>query len=112
MGAHGVQRLSAYGTTVPVRFNGRIRLSKWPVRELQLPAGSRTRARSSRVGLHVLHPSSPHSGSIHAFVWAVRQDGFEGAPIAVGINEDGRERLVFIDREVPVPPYDHRYKGS
>ena len=58
-----------------------------------------------RVGSHVLRPSSPHSGSIHAFLRAVRHAGFEGAPVPVGIDEDGRERLVFIDGEVPVPPY-------
>ncbi len=36
---------------------------------------------------------------------AVRHAGFEGASSPVGIDEDGRERLVFIDGEVPVPPY-------
>jgi hypothetical protein len=35
----------------------------------------------------------------------VRQAGFEGVPSPVGIDEDGRERLVFIEGEVPVPPY-------
>jgi Phosphotransferase enzyme family len=58
-----------------------------------------------RVGPHVLRPSTPHSGSIHAFLRAMRQAGFEGVPSPVGIDEDGRERLVFIDGEVPVPPY-------
>ena len=58
-----------------------------------------------RVGPHVLRPSSPHTGSIHAFLRAVRQAGFEGAPEPVGIDGDGRERLVFIEGEVPVPPY-------
>lgn len=58
-----------------------------------------------RVGSHVLRPSSPHSGSIHAFLQTVRQAGFEGAPEPVGIDDDGRERLVFIEGEVPVPPY-------
>ncbi|GAB3434616.1 phosphotransferase [Flindersiella endophytica] len=36
---------------------------------------------------------------------AVRNAGFEGAPTPVGIEEDGRERLVFIEGEVPVAPY-------
>ena len=58
-----------------------------------------------RVGSHVLRPSSPHSRSIHAFLRAVRHAGFEGAPVPLGIDEDGRERLVFIDGEVPVAPY-------
>jgi len=58
-----------------------------------------------RVGPHVLRPASPHSHSIHAFLRAVRQAGFEGAPSPVGIDEDGRERLVFIEGEVPLVPY-------
>ena len=35
----------------------------------------------------------------------MKEAGFEGAPIPVGIDEDGRERLVFIEGEVPVAPY-------
>lgn len=58
-----------------------------------------------RVGPHVLRPSGPHLGSIHAFLRAVRQAGFESAPEPVGIDDGGRERLVFIEGEVPVPPY-------
>jgi len=58
-----------------------------------------------RVGPHVLRPAGPHSASIHAFLRAVRQAGFEGAPSPVGIDEDGRERLVFIEGEVPLAPY-------
>jgi hypothetical protein len=57
-----------------------------------------------RVGSHVLRPSSRHSGSIHAFLREVRHAGFEGASFPVGIDADGRERLVFIDGEVPVAP--------
>ena len=58
-----------------------------------------------RVGPHVLRPSSPHTGSIHAFLRAVRHAGFEGASLPVGIDEDGRERLEFIDGDVPLAPY-------
>jgi hypothetical protein len=35
----------------------------------------------------------------------VRKAGFDGVPFPVGIDEDGRERLVFVDGAVPVPPY-------
>src|SRR3981189_3357713 len=75
------------------------------VTEQQLDGGIANAGRVVRVGPHVLRPSSPHSGSIHAFLRAVRDAGFEGAASPVGIDEDGRERLVFIDGEVPVPPY-------
>ena len=73
--------------------------------EQQLDGGIANAGRVVRVGPHVLRPSSPHSGSIHAFLRAVRHAGFEGASAPVGIDEDGRERLMFIDGEVPAAPY-------
>jgi hypothetical protein len=75
------------------------------VAEQQLDGGIANVGLVVRVGPHVLRPSTPHSGSIHAFLRAVRQAGFEGASLPVGIAEDGRERLVFIDGEVPLAPY-------
>jgi hypothetical protein len=74
------------------------------VAEQQLDGGIANAGRVVRVGPHVLRPSSPHSGSIHAFLRAVRDAGFEGASLPVGIA-DGRERLVFIEGEVPLAPY-------
>jgi hypothetical protein len=73
--------------------------------EEQLGGGIANAGLVVRVGPHVLRPSSPHSGSIHAFLRAVRHAGFEGAPSPIGIDDDGRERLVFIDGEVPLAPY-------
>jgi hypothetical protein len=75
------------------------------VAEQQLDGGIANAGQVVRVGPHVLRPSSPHSDSIHAFLRAVRRAGFDGAPTPVGIDDDGRERLVFIDGDVPVPPY-------
>jgi len=75
------------------------------VAEQQLDGGIANAGLVVRVGSHVLRPSSPHTGSIHAFLRAVRHAGFEGASFPVGIDADGRERLVFIEGEVPVPPY-------
>lgn len=75
------------------------------VSELPLAGGITNAGHVVRVGGHVLRPSTPHSRSVHAFLHAVRAAGFEGAPAPVGIDEDGRERLVFIEGEVPAPPY-------
>ena len=58
-----------------------------------------------RAGGQVLRPSGPHSTSIHAFLRGVRQEGFDGVPMPVGIDEDRRERLEFIDGDVPSSPY-------
>ena len=73
--------------------------------EQQLHGGITNVGHVVRVGPHVVRPSSPHTGSIHAFLRAVRHSGFEGAPTPVGIDDDGRERLMFIDGDVPIPPY-------
>lgn len=73
--------------------------------EHQLDGGIANAGRVVRVGPHVLRPAGPYTSSIHAFLRAVRHAGFEGASSPVGIDGDGRERLVFIDGEVPVPPY-------
>jgi hypothetical protein len=73
--------------------------------EEQLDGGTANAGKVVRVGPHVLRPSSPHSGSIHAFLRAVRHAGFDGAASPVGIDDDGRERFVFIEGEVPLVPY-------
>jgi hypothetical protein len=75
------------------------------VEEQPLEGGIANVGQVVRSGPYVLRPSSPHSGSIHTFLRAVRQAGFEGASLPVGIDHDGRERLVFIEGDVPVPPY-------
>ena len=79
--------------------------SRGGVPEQQLDGGIANVGQVVRVGPHVLRPASPYSGSIHAFLRAVRHAGFDGAPSPIGIDDDGRERLVFIDGDVPVPPY-------
>ncbi len=73
--------------------------------EAQLVGGIANAGRVVRAGPHVLRPSSSHTVSTHAFLRALRDAGFEGAPVPIGIDEDGRERLVFIDGDVPLTPY-------
>lgn len=75
------------------------------VQEERLAGGVANAGRVVRVGEYVLRPSNAHSGAIHAFLSAIRAAGFEGASLPVGIGADGRERLVFIDGDVPVLPY-------
>jgi hypothetical protein len=58
-----------------------------------------------RVGSHVLRPASDHSGSIHEFLRVVTAAGFDGAPRPVGLESDGRERLQYIEGDVPLAPY-------
>jgi hypothetical protein len=58
-----------------------------------------------RVGAHVLRPANLHSTAVHALLRHVRDQGFAGAPEVVGFEEDGRERLVFVPGDVPLPPF-------
>ena len=58
-----------------------------------------------RQGEFVLRPSNPHSDAVHAFLRDLRSTGFDGASVPVEIQPDGRERLVFIEGDVPVPPF-------
>ena len=58
-----------------------------------------------RAGDHVLRPSNPHSMSIHRTLRSLAAAGFDGASVPVGIDPDGRERLVFIRGDVAIPPY-------
>ncbi|MGI9053022.1 MAG: phosphotransferase [Ilumatobacteraceae bacterium] len=73
--------------------------------EQRLEGGIANAGLVARGGSHVLRPSSRHAASIHAFLRAVRRAGFESASLPVGMDEDGRERLLFIDGEVRVAPY-------
>ena len=73
--------------------------------EQPLAGGIANAGAVARVGRHVLRPSNPHARSIHGFLRAVRDAGFDGASEPIGIDEDGRERLVFVDGDVPLAPY-------
>ena len=59
-----------------------------------------------RRGGFVLRPlTNPFSEAVHAYLRQLRAVGFEGASQPVGMEADGRERLVFIEGDVPVPPF-------
>lgn len=75
------------------------------VDEQQLAGGVANAGRVTRSGGHVLRPCGPYSSSVRAFLLSLRASGFEDAPLPAGVAEDGRERLVFIEGDVPLPPY-------
>ncbi len=73
--------------------------------EIQLQGGIANAGSVVRVGEHVLRPSNPHTPSIHRFLGFLAAEGFDGASQPVGVDPDGRERLRFVDGDVPLPPY-------
>ena len=58
-----------------------------------------------RKGDFVLRPSNPNTEAVHAFLRGLRSAGFEGASLPIEIQADGRERLLFIEGDVAVPPF-------
>jgi hypothetical protein len=82
----------------------------WPgivvqVDEQQLAGGVANAGQVTRSGGHVLRPCGPYSASVRDFLLSLRAAGFEGAPLPAGMAGDGRERFVFIEGDVAVPPY-------
>lgn len=73
--------------------------------EEQLKGGVANAGQVTRVGGHVLRPSNLHTRSVHRFLASLRRAGFDGASEPVEIDDQGRERLVFIEGDVPVTPY-------
>ena len=69
-----------------------------------LAGGVANAGRVVRVGDEVHRPANAHSPAIHGFLSALAAAGFDGASVPLGI-EAGRERLVFVAGDVPVPPY-------
>ncbi len=76
-----------------------------PMDEEVLAGGVANAGAVVRIGDHVLRPASRFTPSIHRFLTSVATAGFGGAPAPVGVDDDGRERLVFIPGEVPIPPF-------
>lgn len=64
-------------------------------------AGGRTTPGVVRVGDTVRRPAGPHSAFVHAFLAALEQAGFAGAPRTLGVDAEGRDVLAFIPGDVP-----------
>lgn len=80
--------------------------------EVVLRGGVANAGRVTRAGPHVLRPAGPHTPSLHRFLSALPAAGFGGAPLPVGIEPDGRERLTFIPGRVGLPPYPEWVQGD
>jgi hypothetical protein len=73
--------------------------------EESLAGGVANAGAVTRHGRFVLRPANSYTPTIHKFLSALRDSGFEGASFPIGIEADGRERLEFIEGEVAIPPY-------
>lgn len=73
-------------------------------KEIPLPGGDVTEG-VVRVGDTVRRPVGPHSPLVHAVLDHLESAGFAGAPRFLGIDDQGREVLTFIDGEVAGRPH-------
>lgn len=72
--------------------------------EIPLPGGDVTEG-VVRVGNTVRRPLGPHSPLAHAILRHLEHKGFGGAPRFLGIDDQGRETLTFVEGEVANRPH-------
>jgi hypothetical protein len=57
-----------------------------------------------RHGGVVDRPASRNAAGVHAYLDALREAGFDGAPVGVGLG-GGREQLTYVEGDVALPPF-------
>ena len=72
--------------------------------ETALAGGTSNRGLIFRVGDTVRRPAGPASEGVHALLKHLEDVGFDGAPRFLGLDEQGREVLTYIEGEVPIAP--------
>lgn len=58
-----------------------------------------------RVGNTVRRPGSPSSDAVRALLLHLEDVGFGGVPRFLGVDDEGRDVLTFVDGDAPHPPY-------
>ena len=75
------------------------------VHEQPLVGGLDPRDPPVRVGDTVRHPAGSSRVAVRDLLLHLESVGFDGAPRYLGIDDQGREVLTWIDGQVPLPPY-------
>ena len=73
--------------------------------ELPLVGGMDPAAGVVRLGDTVRRPAAPSSAAVRSLLLHLEAVGFEGAPRLLGVDDEGRDVLTFIEGDVPLPPY-------
>lgn len=75
------------------------------IRETPLLGGTANRGLVMRVGDTVRRPVHRPGGAVHQLLLHLERVGFDGAPRFLGIDEQGREVLSYVDGAAPIQPY-------
>jgi hypothetical protein len=76
-----------------------------PDEEIALAGGMGSGGAVVRVGDTVRRPVRPHSATVARFLEHLEAVGFAGAPRYLGIDDQGREMLTYIEGAVGIPPF-------
>jgi aminoglycoside phosphotransferase (APT) family kinase protein len=82
------------------------------VSEGELLAGDGVTQGIVRIGDTVRRPLRPFSLTVQAYLAHLRDAGFRGAPLPLGVDEQGREVLSFVPGEVPRNPLPPETAGE
>lgn len=58
-----------------------------------------------RRGESVERPAPRNAPALHGCLLVLKEHGFDGAPVPVGLTADGREQLTFVPGDVALPPF-------
>jgi hypothetical protein len=73
--------------------------------EQALVGGMNPDAGIVRIGETVRRPAGSSSIAVRALLLHLEAVGFDGAPRFLGVDDQGRDVLTFLDGDVPLPPY-------
>jgi hypothetical protein len=60
-----------------------------------------------RRGELVERPAPRNAHALHAYLRALKEQGFDAAPVPAGLTANGREQLTFMPGDVALPPFPH-----
>lgn len=76
-----------------------------PPQEVRLEGGVSNRGLVVRIGNTVCRPQSAASPAVHAVLRHLEDVGFDGAPRFLGVDEQGREVLSYVEGEAATAPH-------
>ena len=80
--------------------------------ERPLAGGLANAGRVVRVGDTVRRPPGANQAAVHALLKHLERAGFDGAPRVLGVDEQGRSVLTYIEGDVAMPPYPSWSAGT